>query len=318
MAINSENFIKATPEEYLEFYFSLFGNFRAMRFYNKPQPWFIVDNDFIERIKKKEHVGSDVVKIPNQRQRMPNELVVDIDVPDEMKGEDAGLDVAKEIFKKLSDLGLKLSLWSSGGRGYHIHIFFKDLPSFSKIERQMIRETFLNMYLKDFMDRSKPHVCLGNAVLIQLENAIHRRLKGWKTFIQGEFFLDNKIPAEVINRFIKNRNRIVLRIKKAIPANGEDPLCIKFILSNDFFGKKDGRKRALFILASYYKRNGLPDGEILGRIREWNNYSLNGYLKDFQIVSTLKGAKGTITCKYIKGVIDELGSDICKNCTNKI
>ena len=318
MIITPENFAKATPEEYLEFYFSLFGNFRAMRFYNKPQPWFIVDKDVIEKIKKKEHVGEGIIQLPNQRQRMPNELILDIDIPEEIKDEKVGLNVAKEIFKRLSDIGIKSSLWSSGGRGYHLHAFFKDLPHYSRIERQMIRDIFVKTYLKDFTDRSKPHICAGKAVLIQLENAIHRRLKKFKTFVQGELFLDNEIPQEVLTKFIRTRNRIVLRIKRAPNIRGEDPLCIKFILSNDFIGKNDGRKRALFVLASYYKRKGLSEGEVLGRIREWNNYSLNGYLKDFQIVSSVRGANGSVTCRYVRSLLDELGSDICKGCNYQI
>jgi hypothetical protein len=51
----------------------------------------------------------------NQRQILPNELVLDIENPDELG----------DIIKRLKKEDVSYKCYSTGSRGYHIHIFFK-------------------------------------------------------------------------------------------------------------------------------------------------------------------------------------------------
>ena len=60
----------------------------------------------------------------NQRQILPNEVVLDIE-------EKEGMD---EIVNKLNGLKVKYYIFSTGSRGYHIHIFFnEEVPQKKKL-----------------------------------------------------------------------------------------------------------------------------------------------------------------------------------------
>lgn len=58
----------------------------------------------------------------NQRQILPIEVVLDIEEKDKIK----------EIVEKLKELNLIFYVFSTGSRGYHIHIFFNEVVEPSK------------------------------------------------------------------------------------------------------------------------------------------------------------------------------------------
>jgi len=90
----------------------------------------------------------------NQRQILPNELVLDIEIK---------LDI-EELKRKLNLFGiLNYSIFDSGSRGYHIHIFSK-----SEIT-ETIKSFFCKMFGADIVKS-------GNKTMIALEYCPH-----WKT-----------------------------------------------------------------------------------------------------------------------------------------
>lgn len=95
----------------------------------------------------------DKIKWVNQRQVFPNELVLDIEEPSEMPSIVAMLKKDKIFFK----------CYSTGSRGYHIHLFFID---------KLTEEEKL-FYIKKFgVDQQKAY----SKTMIALENCPH-----WKT-----------------------------------------------------------------------------------------------------------------------------------------
>jgi len=90
----------------------------------------------------------------NQRQILPNELVLDIEEPEKLR----------EIVEKLNKIPMiTYSIYSTGSRGYHIHIFSM-FPVFKEV-----KEFFIKMFGTDI-------VKAGDKTMIALENCPH-----WKT-----------------------------------------------------------------------------------------------------------------------------------------
>jgi hypothetical protein len=63
----------------------------------------------------------------NQRQILPNELVIDLEEPERIK------EVCKRIFYKVHETNIKeankinIKIYLTGSRGYHIHLFFNEV-----------------------------------------------------------------------------------------------------------------------------------------------------------------------------------------------
>ena len=320
--MNTKLFKNMSAEQILKTYFVKYGNYRVMKFYKHPSKWFVLDKTYFEQKKEWRMIHE-----PNQRQIMPDELVFDIDVEShDKKFENAGADLTNIIIGRLKNDNIKFSVWFSGGSGFHIHAFFPQLLKYNKIHRKLFKELLLKHYGYGYLNTHLPaHVCLAPKTLIQLENAMHRKLRGTKAYATefnpnwdtSECF-NNKIPQALIDKFERLKNKVRLIIKKPFLSDKEDPQCIRFILSNDFLGKKDGRKRALFILASYYKKRRMPDDQIIQRLIEWNNYELNNYLSVRSIKSTVKSSNGTVGCHYVRNFLDELNVDFCKTCKTRL
>ena len=95
-------------------------------------------------------------------------------------------------------------------------------------------------------------------------------------------------------------------------AKPKDKECIKFLLSSDYAKIGEGRKRALFILASHFYET---DNQ-LERLREWNRDILGNYLPDVLIQTTSKSTTGKVGCKYTHEFLGSIGcSQICKGCS---
>ena len=149
---------------------------------------------------------------------------------------------------------------------------------------------------------------------------------GKKHFIYGcedERVRINKIPRVVLEEFKKLVSKVNLWIINPHYNEREQPNCVKYLMGEDFAKLKEGRKRATFILASYFKRAGLTEEDIYNKITAWNSLKLNNYLKLGYIRSTTKSAKGLITCKYITHFLQEIGftshglHKLCGGCKHK-
>ena len=121
-----------------------------------------------------------------------------------------------------------------------------------------------------------------------------------------EFVIENKIGIEKIE---------VVTLKDFFPKEPSRPpaekKCIKFIESKEYGDKQDGRKRALFILASHYK----DDPEQVAKLKRWNETILNNYLSDYEIGCSSRSTTGKVSCKYTSEFLASIGCNYaCEGC----
>jgi len=106
-------------------------------------------------------------------------------------------------------------------------------------------------------------------------------------------------------------------IAKPIPnlTNGE-PNSIKFLLSSDI-GSKDGKKRALFVLTSWFAQKYNKDKNMMyQKLYEWNSYTLRGYHSERQIRSTINSvlkSKSRVTARYRNQLLEDIGASEFKD-----
>jgi len=218
--------------------------------------------------------------------------------------------VANELSTRLSALEYSHSVWSSGGNGVHIHIFFPELLSVKPIDRKIIKKLFLKHIGQGFIRprEHNVHVQLQDNTLIQLEKAYHRK-GGRKTLISEKLFdklnaLDKKYYEDLDGE--KVSNHLMARYFKE-RFKGEKPAVIEFLEHEDFARVKDGRDRALFVLTSYYKQT-LDGEELFRKLKAWNTL-MGNYFNDRTIWSKIKSARGGLPVSIIIDLFDELGLD---------
>lgn len=105
----------------------------------------------------------------NQRQILPNELVLDVEEPERIQ----------EIVDKLKTLSFdSFTVWHTGSRGFHIHIFS------SKPVKEKTRETIKTFIVNEFgTDVQK----CSEKNLIALEDCPHWKTGKLKTNVTEEF-----------------------------------------------------------------------------------------------------------------------------------
>lgn len=290
------------PEQWLEYYYNKYKiHFRVQTWYSKPNVW--------TNYKSKEYVDYvETYGLPNHREIFPDEVVLDIDV--EEKDNVLLSNCLNNISKNLLDNEMDYTLWESGGDGFHFHLFFSELLNYNKFQRTIIKKEIKKFLGKGWIRHNNVHVCMGNPVLIQLETAKHRK-GGIKKFIYRSIFNDNKIPKEVLKKF--NEKKDYYFNKKFVQKEGVTPKEILFLEQEDFANVKDGRNRALFVLAAYYSKF-MDDEKLFKKLKEWNKYSLNNYLSDRQIRATIKSIKREgvplFPYRYLNDLLEELGFNI--------
>jgi hypothetical protein len=295
-------------KDYLEYYYRKYGfHFRVQRFFKYPTPWHnYKDHKYSEYLSYHGH--------PNHREVLPSELCLDLDyhskdaTREEIK--EAQDKTVEDIQKRLTNKKISYSLWKSGGTGYHFHIFFDELLNYGKYERDEIKRLLLRDICYGYLTHheGKAHVHL--TPMIQLENCRSRK-GGMKSLKHSEDFGENQIEDSVLIKYDVDKAMAQYTIKKIPITNGE-PDDIKYFLSNDMVNT-DGKKRVLFILASWYAQQGLTEDECYSKLCEWNSYTLRGYLFLKQIKGTVEGvykSKRRVSERYRRDLLKEIGVKI--------
>jgi len=115
--------------------------------------------------KKYSELNDYELKNANNRQVLKTEVVVDVETKDE--------NIMRYIIAKLDFFGYGYSVWDTGGKGYHIHLFFDELDKFDAdvvpyIKKYILLRTFGNLSCIDLQKTF-------NKVLIALEYSRHRK-----------------------------------------------------------------------------------------------------------------------------------------------
>jgi len=306
---------KADKEEFMRWaYLNNNRRLRTQRFTIKPLPWVNYGSEEFHELVRRGYY-------PNHREKISCELVLDID------GNKYQLDFkrrtereARETYKQLK-IKLQDFSWASfhsGGKGIHIHLLFPELKNFTRLDRQEMKRLLKRHLAWGFLtkEKGKGFVDPANPQLTQLEFARHRK-GGFKSLIEINDVGINQIPPEVRKKFSEWKNRFK-RMKPKEFHSDDDPPCIKFLNFEDFTGIADGRKRAAFMMASYYLNKFKGDRELtLDRLREWNNYNLGGYLPDSFILGQVRCVRGLVGCRTMQStLLEPIGKQemLCKRC----
>jgi len=294
---------------FLEYYYKKYKQpFRIQTFRKEPRKWINYkgeeDEDFV--------YYSSAWGTPNHREPLPAEIVMDIDyhVPNitKEKEERAFKTTLMAIEEKLKELNLTYSLWHSGGNGYHFHLFFNELAKYPRFQRTELKRFLLRHMAYGYLTFHEDKAKVDSPVMITIENAFSRKGKK-KKLIRFVNNGDNKIPQEVMIKYDVNKNLEKYVTKPTYSFNGE-PKSIKFFLSSSI-NSKDGKKRACFVLASWFAQQGLTRNEIFSKLYEWNEYTMRGYLPEKTIRTTISGvlkSKSRVSSRYRNQLLDDIGA----------
>ncbi len=188
------------------------------------------------------------------------------------------------------------------------------------------------------------HICLVDKKLIQIEWAPHRKGKQKLPFISDLGFVTSgviegitpRIP-KVVKDFVetnKTKRKAEYALRKWSNeqfSTSKYPACIRFYLGETINGKtfsdeRDGTKRAMFHLISFFKHTK-NDEELILFINEWLHKISLGQgavdshgkeLSPWLIKMHIKSNKGLVGCKARVELLEELGcDDICNGCPHK-
>jgi hypothetical protein len=294
---------------FLEYYYKKYNlPFRIQTFRKEPRKWInfkgMDDEDFI---KYDSAWGK-----PNHREPLPAEIVMDIDyhIPNiSPKEEEKAFKVTlMAIEDKLKELKLTYSLWHSGGNGYHFHLFFDELVKYPRFQRTELKRFLLRHLAYGYLTFHEDRAKVDSPVMITIENAFSRK-GSKKKLIRFVNNGDNKIPQEVMIKYDVNKN-LEKYIKKPTQTFNGEPRSIKFLLSSNI-GSKDGKKRASFVLASWFAQQGLDKRAIFNKLYEWNEYTLRGYLPQKILWSTTNSvlrSNSRVSSRYRNQLLDDIGA----------
>ena len=265
----------------------------------------------------------------NHREVMPIEVVFDIDVKDDKKS----LFYSNKITSKLTQKKISFNAYNSGNKGFkvqspnHIHVFFPELANYPYEERCLMKEAIIDYFIGSYKQYANIDYQLCNKHMIRAEYSLHEKSGKEKQLVEkfrGRFSLKrNAIPQVAIDTFTKTKLDRETRKKKVLTNTGitrvEFP-CIKYIMGEDFIALKDGKKRAMTILANYFNQEEKCD--VYNVLSEWNDYKLNGAISPAKIRGAIYSIEKMhkdgrkFGCRYIKQLLDELKVTdvVCGNC----
>lgn len=169
---------KTTPKElnrqigYLQYLCNKYGDFKVAKAWkdiNDNVHW-TKHRSVLECQYSNEGIG--FLGTVNNRTILSPEIVLDIDKDPEKN--------LPKILKGLDELNYHYQVFFSGSRGYHIHLFFYDLPNYTKYRRGDLRLFFINKFKCDAMKKSE-------GSMIALEYAPHWKTGQIKTLIKSNF-----------------------------------------------------------------------------------------------------------------------------------
>ncbi len=249
---------------------------------------------------------------PNHYVIPANEIIIDVDTNDDKARQET-----EELLDKRVSSYTYAKFRNPSGKP-HYHLMFNGLDKVGACDRKLLKEIILHKLCRGVIKLGKIDMQLTSKHCVRMpfgeyeKDAMHQEHKELVTV--HKLFEFNDIPDEWYKEFKKKVDEITVYITTE-DENGNLP-CITYFLQEDFKHLADGRQRAMFILASYFKRKGLPDDLAYEKIQAWNQYHLNSYLKPMQIRACIRSNKGLIGCKYRKQLLAELGKlKICEKCS---
>ena len=215
--------------------------------------------------------------------------------------------------------------WYTGGKGIHVHIFFQELKQYSPEERTTLKKCIIDYFFGKDAIHAKVDYLLCSRHLVRSEYGVHEKTNKFKTKFD-EFSprvrIPNKIPKQVLIAYKKEKDMYSQR-KPMVLGTGlsDNPFpCISYLMKEEFTSLKDGRSRALTILAGYFYRALGPEG--IDYLFTWNKDLLGNYFREGTVRSTYKSITRMYNegrafgCKSTQYLLDDFGvkEKICHTC----
>ena len=234
----------------------------------------------------------------NHRSVLNNEIIIEFDHDDKDVNKKATL----EVLKRLRDDGIAYSYWDSGNKSFHVHTLV-DIPE--DVNRKYFKKAFLQAYTEGLEVKPDYAVCNNNH-LIRAENGVHEKTGRHKTLIRNtEGYPTISCPPR---RVVERYNLLCAAAKSYKPrASGSvrDSPQIRWILDN---GVRDGRTRALFILAQAL-RGHHSEAEIVSMLQDWyakTGGSMSRSKVAYEVRRHLK-TEYSLSERYVNEFLEEIG-----------
>lgn len=216
---------------------------------------------------------------------------------------------------KLTDITIDseeaLFTLADGRVTHNCHTFWKGLDKVAepRLLKNLIADHFLQG-TKIKVDRQ-----LMGRHMVRMEFGHHEKALPQEKFkevkINKGHFEENEIPQEIWPLYKqKVVSYAISRMRwegKEIPK--EEPYCMKYFMSQEYREKRDGGKRAMFVVASYYR--DLPDKELGSLLLQYNEYVLKDPLSKEQIyaiIMSVRNHKGRpVGCAYRHELLKDIG-----------
>lgn len=262
----------------------------------------------------------DVTKArPTDRQVLANEIVFDCDYEkeDRVGNIERNIEIAEKISDNLDDANIIHSIWRSGGKGVHIHVFIDPdqarlLESGGKLSD--FKRWFMRELAAEFEGMNVLDVASAGTHLIQLEWVEHRKGTGDKVPLHGptaakrNHMVENDVDYWV-DEFLDQDKYEPASNVQASSGDGVDVSAlqndlIEYCLENQVM---DGRDRLLFFCTSRLVRTEDHDTvvETVSQISE--NFGENGpYWSDARIRTAVENAEDNDVYPSYEWIADQL------------
>jgi hypothetical protein len=204
----------------------------------------------------------------NHRSILDNEVIIEYDNNDK----EVNRTLTKEVCKRLDKDDIKYSLWDSGNRSLHIHLFL-DFKGATNIP--LIKKTFIRHYCKD-LDQPDLRLCSGNH-LIRAEYGVNEKSGKPKTPIYRSLTYPhiNEIKPKIWDEYSDERRKALAR---SIVRNDIELTSTKgfkyIVAAAEFKEAEDGRERALFMLIHLLKPQYKDNKKgLIEFLQDWYRYS---------------------------------------------
>lgn len=237
----------------------------------------------------------------NHRSILNNEIVIEFDHDDK----EVNKKVTLEVLKRLRDSNIAYSYWDSGNKSFHVHALV-DIPE--DVNRKYFKKAFLEAFTQGLEIKPDYAVCNNNH-LIRAENGIHEKTGRHKTLLRStEGYPKVSQGPERVLQIYRQREAIRLSTPRPRDKNLSKSTGVQYLLTH---GTKDGRTRALFILAQAL-RGSQQEDEIIRTLQEWYQKT-GGKMSKSQVASEVRRHLKTeysLSERYVNEFLEEIGVTI--------
>jgi hypothetical protein len=240
----------------------------------------------------------------NHRSMLDSEVVIEYDLDNPVRNKE----LADQVCKRLSKLGISFAKFTSGNRSTHVHLFLSitNAQNLALLKKTFIRYVCRDMPIPDLQLTITNH-------LIRAEYGVHEKTGKKKVLLSksSDYPRLNTVPSEVWDEYIRRMSiNVSSRLTKDLKGFDELP-GIRLLLQTEEFKKaKEGRSRALFLLI-HALRDKYSEDELIAYLCTWYKYTNGKKLDPLKIAKQVKYyLKKRYSDNFYKGYLEDLLTEI--------